>query len=320
SYAQFLQAAAPVLETLNDVKGPSLQGAEMSGGTGILKAQAACPFQAFARYRLGAAPMVVPGPGLDPAERGSLLHDVIYRVWGELHDHATLTGMDESAGQALVGRHVAAALAAAKSRQPEVFTARFLALEQQRLVKLVMDSLQLERDRQPFEVEQREHMQPVKIGPLALNTRVDRIDRLADDSRVIIDYKTGDAKPAAWSGERPDEPQLPCYAVTATDPVAAVLFGILRPGETGYRGYARSADVVPGIAAFEQEKSRPDDCDNWEALFDHWQKVLTGTAAAFAAGEARVDPKSRVRTCGYCHLAALCRIDELQQAGEPDDE
>ncbi|HEX6550326.1 MAG TPA: PD-(D/E)XK nuclease family protein, partial [Gammaproteobacteria bacterium] len=157
SYAQFLQAAAPVLETLNDVKGPSLQGAEMSGGTGILKAQAACPFQAFARYRLGAAPMVVPGPGLDPAERGSLLHDVMYRVWGELYDHATLTGMDEAASRSLVERHVAAALAAAKSHRPEVFTARFLALEQQRLVKLAMDSLQLERDRQPFEVEQREH-------------------------------------------------------------------------------------------------------------------------------------------------------------------
>lgn len=320
AYAQFLHAAAPVLETFNDVQGPSLQSAGVSGGTGILKAQAACPFQAFARYRLGAAPMAVPGPGLDPAERGSLLHDVMYRVWGELRNHATLAGMDEAASQSLVARHVAAALAVAKSRRPEVFTTRFLALEQQRLVKLATDSLQLERDRPPFEVEQREHKQPVKIGPLALNTRVDRIDRLADDSRVIIDYKTGDAKPAAWSGERPDEPQLPCYAVTATDPVAAVLFGILRPGATGFRGYARSAEVVPGIAAFEKERSRPDDCDSWDGLFVHWRQVLTGTAEAFAAGEARVDPKSRTRTCGYCHLAALCRIDEMQQAGEPDDE
>lgn len=320
SYARFLQAAAPALELLEDTHGPVLRAAGVSGGTGILKSQAACPFQAFARYRLGAEPMRVPGPGLDPAERGSLLHDVMYRLWGELGNQAMLAGQDEAATQSLVSRHVSAALAGARAKQPEVFTPRFLLIEQQRLVRLVLDWLQLERARQGFEVEQREYKQPVKIGPLALNTRVDRIDRLADGSRAIIDYKTGDAKPAAWSGERPDEPQLPCYAVTATEAVSAVLFGILRPGENGYRGYARTAGVVPDIVAFEQEKYPPDGCADWDALLVHWREVLERTAEAFAAGDARVDPKDRNRTCSYCHLAALCRIDETRHAEDIDDE
>jgi hypothetical protein len=29
----------------------------------------------------------------------------------------------------------------------------------------------------------------------------------------VIDYKTGEAKVAAWLGDRPDEPQLPMYAL-----------------------------------------------------------------------------------------------------------
>jgi ATP-dependent helicase/nuclease subunit B len=319
-YARFLQVAAPTLELFEDLRGPVLQSAGVSGGTGILKSQAACPFQAFARYRLGAEPMRVPGPGLDPAERGSLLHEVMYRMWGELGDHATLVGLEETALQSLVSRHVSVALAVMQAKRPEIFSPRFLALEQQRLVRQVLDWLQVECARQNFTVEQREFKQPVRIGPLVLNTRVDRIDRLADGSRAIIDYKTGDAKPSAWSGERPDEPQLPCYAVTATEDVSAVLFGVLRPGDNSYRGYARTEQVAPGIVAFEQEKYPSDGCADWDALLVHWREVLERIAEAFAAGDARVDPKDRNRTCSYCHLASLCRIDETRQTEEADDE
>ena len=38
------------------------------------------------------------------------------------------------------------------------------------------------------------------------------MDRLADGARVLIDYKTGVAT-ADWRGERPDNPQLPIYAL-----------------------------------------------------------------------------------------------------------
>ncbi|HEX5339542.1 MAG TPA: PD-(D/E)XK nuclease family protein [Gammaproteobacteria bacterium] len=319
-YAQFLHAAAPVLETLEDAQGPALRATEASGGTGILKSQAACPFQAFARYRLGAKPMIVPGPGLDPAERGSLLHDVMNRVWGELGNHATLVAQNDAAIRTLISAHTAAALAAASSKQPGVFTPRFLELEQQRLTRLVSDWLQVERTRQAFNVEQREYQQAVRIGPLAFTTRVDRVDQLADGTRAIIDYKTGDAKPSAWSSERPDEPQLPCYAVTAAEPVSALLFGILRPGETEYRGYVRSEAVLPDIGAFDTMAKHPDGCEDWDALLTHWRNVLTRLAEDFAGGKARVDPKDRNRTCGVCHLAALCRVDESQQAGDIDDE
>jgi ATP-dependent helicase/nuclease subunit B len=63
---------------------------------------------------------------------------------------------------------------------------------------------------------------------------------------IILDYKTGSAAPADWLGPRPDEPQLPLYAVVSNNPnLAAVAFASVRPGNLmGIAGYE------PETAAF----------------------------------------------------------------------
>ena len=74
-------AASGSLEEFRDEKGPPLeQGETISGGTGVLKLQSACPFSAFARYRLGAEPLVFPDTGLDAADRGILVHQALEAV------------------------------------------------------------------------------------------------------------------------------------------------------------------------------------------------------------------------------------------------
>ncbi|MGH8291989.1 MAG: PD-(D/E)XK nuclease family protein [Gammaproteobacteria bacterium] len=320
-YAQLLHNAAPALEACDDSRGPALDTGQVRGGTKVLKSQAACAFQAFASFRLGAdQPLRVPSPWLDAAARGSLVHRVLYRLYGELTDQATILGKDEAALAAVIHGTVVAVLREARGARPEVFTPRFLALEQERLSQLMRDWLAQERARAPFSVAERELQRSVHIGPLQLHTRVDRIDRLADGGCVIIDYKTGDARFSAWQGERPDEPQLPCYAVTAAEDIAAVLFAVLRPRETVYRGLARAPNTAPGIPGFDELKHPPDDCANWPLLLAYWRAVLTHLAADYAAGAAAVAPKDRNRTCRACHLANLCRIDEIQALGEPDDD
>ncbi|MDE2274621.1 MAG: hypothetical protein KGL00_10550 [Gammaproteobacteria bacterium] len=47
--------------------------------------------------------------------------------------------------------------------------------------------------------------------------------------------------------------------------------------------------------------------------------MLENLAAAYAAGAAQVAPKNRNVTCRRCHLAALCRIDEFEALGDPED-
>jgi hypothetical protein len=158
-----------------------------------------------------------------------------------------------------------------------------------------------------------------RIGALELSLRLDRVDRLADGSLAVIDYKTGsNAEVSAWLDERPKLPQLPTY-VHALGPerIGAVAFARLRSGSTGYVGLARDSAVFPGLKV-PGANGWPHDCASWEELLDAWRRRLDTLASEYMAGDARLafDPR---RACEYCHLGALCRIAEASVA-EPDED
>ena len=303
--------AAIALTEFTDEQGPPLaEGETVGGGTKVLQAQAVCPFQSFAIYRLGAEALNMPSPGLSPRERGELLHAVLARLWEELKDHATLANLQASGRAQRVEGCVTQVVNRFASKHPDAFTPHFRRLEQERLIRLIAAWLDIEAARTPFVVEEREQPHPVKLDRLALNTRVDRIDRLPDGGRVLIDYKSGEADPRRWLGARPDEPQLPIYAVSDPQPPAAVLFAQLRTGDLRYRGFAEQHGLVPEVNAYSGLRKQPDDPQDWMALLAHWRTTVAALADEFVHGEARVAPKRGAETCRYCHLGALCRIHE----------
>ena len=62
----------------------------VAGGAARVAAQGDCPFQAVARYRLGAEVWPVPLDGLSGMERGILVHAALAAFWRDVADHATL--------------------------------------------------------------------------------------------------------------------------------------------------------------------------------------------------------------------------------------
>lgn len=124
---------------------------------------------------------------------------------------------------------------------------------------------------------------------------------------IILDYKTGPAKPADWLGDRPDAPQLPLYAVVAQSPhaesshLAAIAFGNVRAGTVGLSGYAAYDNVLPKASRLKT--------DSLESQVDEWRVVLTALAEDFHDGDARVAPKQYPTTCRYCEQRLLCRLN-----------
>ena len=80
--------------------------------------------------------------------------------------------------------------------------ARYQRLECERLKLLLNTWLNFERERGDFIVKETEARKVFQHGHLKLETRIDRIDQLADGSLAVIDYKTSTTSIARWWGRK----------------------------------------------------------------------------------------------------------------------
>jgi ATP-dependent helicase/nuclease subunit B len=289
-----------------------------AGGSEVLRRQAACPFQSFASKRLSARPMEATDWGLEPRERGSVVHKILEDLWNDLKSHAGLIqARSENRLQAIVEHHVKAALQRygnAPHTRKRNWSQAYLEAEQERIASLMLEWLDYEARRSPFTVEAGEVKLPAAVENLKLQVRVDRID-LVRKGRVIIDYKTGAVKADAWEGDRPDEPQLPLYAgFGGVDELQGVLLGRVREGESKFIGRVENPDdVIVGDTKLAKPPYRAE-------MLQTWQRVLLDIGRQFLRGEAQVDPKRYPKTCEFCPLPGLCRIAETDRANGTDDQ
>ncbi len=304
------------LEAVADTSGTLPWPVDQSaGGAEVLKRQAACAFQTFATVRLGARPLEEPTQGLDQAERGIKLHAVLEQLWSpkegvehRLHTRDDLhRAIADGSLATLLTQHVQAVFAPALTANGDAWNDAYLACEQQRVhARLLTWLLHHEARRQPFKVEALEkEVDGIHVGGLQLKVRLDRVDLLADQTRLLIDYKTSENTTESWMGDRPKEPQLPLYAVFGgVENVSGVAFAQIRAGKT--RLLARAADP-PGMVSEElgslSEKNRFDD-----EIRSSWQQALLALAGQFTRGEASVNPREGSETCKYCPLSGLCRV------------
>jgi len=297
----------------------------VEGGSSVLTAQSQCPFKAFATSRLGASQWNPAQPALTAAERGQLLHAVLHSVWSGpprgIRDHAELIAIADL--PAFVEAHVRTVLRekmppAARDEMPQ----RYLHLEETRLIELVTTWLGFEATRADFMVVQTERDANTVIHGLALRLRLDRIDRLADGSLLVIDYKTGNVSPSSWELPRPDDVQLPLYAGFGlnreTEPLGGLVFAKVRAGQHCFTGRVLDAQsrLLPALGSQSALVKRPFTVDE---LID-WREYIEQMAINFVEGRAEVDPREYPATCEQCGLEALCRVRENRAAGDEDNE
>ena len=317
--AQF--EARPALDTLIDGSLPAFAPHEVvKGGARLLELQGACPFRAAVELRLGGVELEHPAAGIAATERGKLAHAVLQAFWDEVREQSVLLAMTADQRVAIVRTHVRSVLAPLRATADAVGT-RLLDLEERWLEARVLELLQQDAERAPFTVEFVEEPRVIDVGGVQTRIVLDRVDRLADGTFAVIDYKTGaSARPAAWMGERPELPQLPLYVrAIGQEQVSAVAFGVVCTGSTEYRGFARDGEVFPQLKPFDAASAPFKDYASWGDLLQAWNRRLESLAREHAQGDARLAPNP-AKACRYCHLRGVCRSAQaLLEPEEGDD-
>ena len=281
------------------------------GGSGVLVSQAACPFRAFAEFRLFSSIAEDVEEGLSSQDRGSILHDVLHLFWKEVRtknellrrsremDPSGRTKRDET-----LARCIEQALPSSASGSSWENT--YFQIQRARMQTLLGRWLDLEAARPDFQVLALEQDRFSRIGDLTLKIRIDRVDEVTfagGKGAVLLDYKTGRCSVNGWKGERPDAPQLPLYALAGgLDEVSGVAFAAIAPGKKGME--IRGVSTGPGILP-----DKPKHEHNLLERLQGWKDTLVDLADGFASGDARVDPKEFPGSCKFCGQRLLCRVN-----------
>ena len=277
-----------------------------SGGANLLKNQSDCPFRAFVRHRLHAQKSEIPDTDFDPLVRGNLIHLILELFWKKTQTREQLEKLYQSNQlEVEVQKCVEEAtnvICRSLSDQPE-----FLKMEKNRNQSLAMEWLiNFELARNDFTVLKPEKSETAKINGLTLNLKIDRTDEISNKKHVLIDYKSGEAKPGDWLKERIIAPQLPLYSTLISPSVVA--FGKIKKGQMEFKGVKDSSIDFSGFKTTNYTKETK--VSEWNDLLKLWKNKIDLLANEFLSGRAVIEPALNQETCKNCDLDSLCRIKE----------
>lgn len=321
------QAAAiggtAILETITDLPAFPVQAQEaVHGGASIISNQSNCPFRAFATHRLHAEPLERFSAGLSMRERGIALHAALEMLFTNIASRAEILALDTIARDSLLTNAAEHGVAYLSRHNPELMTPRFRVLEQRRIWQLLHAFLLLESNRDDFHVVARETAIEWQFGKLQLRVKIDRIDALGDSSLALLDYKSGKraVSSKSWLETRPEDMQMPLYYTITTasgkPPVSALIIAHVNAEKMRYSGLVASANVHESLHPVGSNSLT---AIEWPELTGNWQKAVHLLTAEFSDGVARVAPLKGRKTCEYCGLQPLCRIQELDSSMVDDE-
>jgi len=273
-----------------------LRGERVAGGAGTIQRQLADPFSAFVAGRLGVKHLPPQAIGLPPALRGNIIHDALCRLYADTPSRidilawadATLTARIEQSLSSAFARH---------ERNTDAVLAELFRLERGRMTGLLRNFVSVDREREDFNIAFVEHEVDFAEADVSMQLRVDRIDRLPDDTLAILDYKTGAPRRFLTSDGQPREIQLIAYACALGGTVSAVALVNI------------DTRAVSFVGAGQTDTDEAD----WQQRLAGWKRLVENACKEMSDGDTRVNVAQGVKDARVFNL--LSRYTELRRDG-----
>jgi ATP-dependent helicase/nuclease subunit B len=279
----------------------------LAGGVQIFKNIAECPYRATLVHRLKIAADKAHKPMLSALEKGVIIHHVLEQVWRKLQCSENLLQSSDEMLIPWLEREIKSALklhVALINLIPKLL----IDVESRRLLEVILAWLKYEKMREePFEILSLEKSIQLDIAGISIKLRVDRIDRLASNHTVIIDYKTSKSYRISDLLTTPiTEPQLPLYAIYEDADALAV--AMVNGAKIGFQSISSIENWISATdpKAYPDKKIAEDMPQSYQALKQHWQQCLTQQMTTFVEGESLVTPSAK--SCQYCEFSIVCRL------------
>ncbi len=270
--------------------------------TYTLKHQAECPFKAFALHRLDAAAPQEATLGLNPMEKGELLHQILESL---LNEQSTVQHITEHHISKCINR----CLDEWQHFKPTSLSEPFRTVEHHRLLGLLKEWLKHEQSLPYTNTRHLEQSCEYSTPYCTIRMRIDRIDT-HNNHKWVLDYKTGNPSSRHWFTERLMEPQLPLYALSIPDTESVAFYQINHKTVT-LKGVCEKGGTLSGMGIRLPEETRN---RSWDQQIEKWKIQINDLAKEFYQGVYSVTPQPEA--CQTCHLSSLCRIHDKEHADE----
>lgn len=299
NFTQVISTKIKLIQHEEEYKIPLQNTETITGGTSILANQAKCPFKAFATHRLHASAPESITNGHDAKKRGQDTHKIMEQLWIHLQSQEKLLSINSDYLQNLIEKIILNNITTITFTKNKELEKIIREVELTRLKRLINSVISWEKQRPEFIVAAIEQKFSINLAGIKFNIRVDRIDLIEDNKKLIIDYKSSLPEKNPWNEDRPEEPQLLIYSLLDEN-INSILFIELKSGSININGLSAQEIEIKGVKLAQKEL-------DWSDYQTKWQQQLLMLANEFKEGVCTPLPL-RSSICSQCAFKNLCRI------------
>jgi len=281
---------------------------ELRQGIKYLEAQLICPAWAFYSFRLGAERYEFDVQDeISPMARGNLVHKVLEFFWKSMkHSDKLLNTLDSDLAM-IIDEVVKTVITDHKKNYP-LMPKVLIETERKQLKVALTNWIDVEKKRShDFDVISTEEKHQININRIQFNIKIDRIDLIDSNKKIIIDYKTGETESInSLYNDSLKSLQLPIYACFSNHKdIDGVVYAKLNRKKYTLNGISKEK-LAPYVKF--NDKKNPN-IKTWEELLTFWHNKINSIASDYLEGKAEVVVFDE-DDLKYCKVKSILRLSD----------